>query len=100
VALVLNQRICMLILNLLGRFHLKNKKTFVISCAVLALDLKRVAKDMGMPIETEFLEAGLHERPALLREKLQVAIDKISAKPNCERIVIGYGFKRSRIENG
>jgi hypothetical protein len=38
----------MLILNLLGRFHLKNKTTFVISCAVLALDLKRAAKDMGI----------------------------------------------------
>jgi hypothetical protein len=63
-------------------------------------DKDHVGGALDMPIETEFLEAGLHERPALLREKLQVAIDKISAKPNCERIVIGYGFKRSRIENG
>jgi N-methylhydantoinase A/oxoprolinase/acetone carboxylase beta subunit len=70
---------------------LNNKKTFVISCAVLALDLKQAAKQIGLEVETKFLEAGLHERPTQLREKLQAAIDKISASKSCERIVIGYG---------
>ncbi len=70
---------------------MNSKKIFVISCAVLALDLKRAARQMGLEIETIFLEAGLHERPNRLREKLQAAIDKTSTYKSCERIVIGYG---------
>ena len=68
-----------------------SKKTFVISCAVLTLDLKRAAREIGIEIETKFLEAGLHERPSRLKEKLQAAIDKISISKSCERIIIGYG---------
>jgi N-methylhydantoinase A/oxoprolinase/acetone carboxylase beta subunit len=70
---------------------LNHPKIFVIACAVLALDLKRAARKMGIEIDTKFLEAGLHERPTLLREKLQAAIDQISASKSCARIVIGYG---------
>jgi N-methylhydantoinase A/oxoprolinase/acetone carboxylase beta subunit len=73
------------------RHQLNNKKIFVIACAVLALDLKRAARKMGLEIETKFMEAGLHERPSLLREKLQDAIDQVSASKSCARIVIGYG---------
>ena len=70
---------------------MNNNKIVVISCAVLALDLKRVARQMGIEIETKFLEAGLHDRPNQLREKLQNAIDKISESKSCKRIIVGYG---------
>jgi hypothetical protein len=70
---------------------LKNKKPFVIACAVLALDIKTAAKKLGIDIGVKFLEGGLHERPNLLREKLQTSIDEISASGRCNRIVAGYG---------
>ena len=68
-----------------------NKKPYVIACAVLALDIKHTAEKLGMQVGTKFLEGGLHDRPNLLREKLQEAIDVISADNRCERIIIGYG---------
>ena len=70
---------------------MKKKKTYVIACAVLALDLKRIAGSLGLDLGTQFLPAGLHENPDLLRQKLQDAIDEISQKDDCERIIIGYG---------
>ena len=70
---------------------MENKKPYVIACAVLALDIKHTAEKLGMEVGTQFLEGGLHDRPNLLREKLQEAIDVISAAGRCERIIIGYG---------
>ena len=67
------------------------KKTYVIGCAVLALDMKQAAQDLGLNLEYKFLEAGLHENPRKLNTKLQKAIDEISVKKDAERIIIGYG---------
>ncbi len=67
------------------------KKTYVIGCAVLALDMKQAARDLGMELEYRFLEAGLHENPRKLNTKLQKAIDEISLKKDAQRIIIGYG---------
>ena len=68
------------------------KKTHVIACAVLAVDLNESAAELGLDVEFKFLEAGLHNNPQLLREKLQAAIDELSATDACDRIVIGYGI--------
>lgn len=68
------------------------KKTHIIACAVLAVDLKQSAAELGLDVEFKYLEAGLHNNPRLLREKLQAAIDALSATDGCDRIVIGYGI--------
>lgn len=68
------------------------KKTHIIACAVLAVDLKQSAAELGLDVEFKFLEAGLHNNPQLLREKLQAAIDELSVNAACDRIVIGYGI--------
>jgi N-methylhydantoinase A/oxoprolinase/acetone carboxylase beta subunit len=70
---------------------LRNKKPYVIACAVLALDIKKAAEKLGFEIDVKFLEGGLHDRPDLLRKKLQAAIDELSASGRCDRIVVGYG---------
>jgi N-methylhydantoinase A/oxoprolinase/acetone carboxylase beta subunit len=67
------------------------RKPYIIACAVLALDIKAAAEKLGIDIGVRYLEGGLHERPRLLREKLQAAVDEISASGRCDRIVIGYG---------
>lgn len=69
-----------------------NKKTAVIACAVLAVDLKYSAKKSGLNFDYTFLEAGLHNTPNLLKEKLQAAIDTISSSGLHDRIIIGYGI--------
>lgn len=69
----------------------KPRTIYVISCAVLAVDIKHVAAELGMTVTTTFLEGGLHDRPERLRTKLQAAIDDASAAGTCDRIVVGYG---------
>ncbi|MBW2249583.1 MAG: DUF1638 domain-containing protein [Deltaproteobacteria bacterium] len=54
--------------------------------------MKQSVKKLGLDIEYKFLEAGLHNNPKLLKEKLQAAIDEISASGLCDRIIIGYGI--------
>ncbi len=68
------------------------RKSYVIACAVLAVDIRHSAKKLGLDIEYKFLEAGLHNSPRLLKEKLQAAIDEISSSGLCDRIIIGYGI--------
>ncbi|PIE61905.1 MAG: hydantoinase/oxoprolinase [Desulfobacterales bacterium] len=80
--------------------HIKNRKlaegivalkTYIIACAVLAVDMKSHAQSQGIDFEYKFLEAGLHNNPKRLKEKLQAAIDEISRKQDGDRIIIGYG---------
>lgn len=62
-----------------------------IACGVLATDLTRIARRLGLQLTTDFLPGGLHDRPHELRRRLQEAIDEASALARGERIVIGYG---------
>ena len=71
---------------------MRNKIPYVVACAVLAIDIKYAADELGRDVGTRFLEGGLHNRPNLLREKLQAAIDEISCSGRCDRIIIGYGI--------
>lgn len=67
------------------------RKTYVIACAVLAVDIKSHARKHDIDLEYKFLEAGLHNNPKLLKEKLQKTIDHICEKKDGDRIIIGYG---------
>ena len=67
-------------------------KVVVIGCAVLGVDMKYAARQLGLDVDFIFLEAGLHERPDELNKKLQEAIDALSAAGETQRIVIGYGI--------
>lgn len=67
------------------------QKIYVIACAVLGVDMKSYARRMGMDLDYKFLEAGLHNNPERLKEKLQNAIDEISSKKDGQRIIVGYG---------
>lgn len=63
----------------------------VIACAVLGVDLKHLAAQLGLNVKFKFLEAGLHEHPDRLKHQLQGAIDAVSAAGEADRIVLGYG---------
>ncbi len=67
------------------------KKIYVIACAVLARDIKEVAHELGLALETKFLEAGLHENPHKLNTQVQEAVDRIDSNEDADRIIIGYG---------
>ncbi|MBM4036772.1 MAG: DUF1638 domain-containing protein, partial [Planctomycetes bacterium] len=69
----------------------ETKTAHVIACGVLAIDLRALAKKLGVPVAWEFFEGGLHDRPGELRRRLQEGIDRASAAGQCCRIVVGYG---------
>ncbi len=67
------------------------ERIYVIACGVLAVDIRRIAREMGLEFGSLFLEGGLHEKPTELRGRLQTAIDETSASGRWDRIVVGYG---------
>lgn len=69
-----------------------SKKIKIISCAVLSNDLDGWADKLGLAIEAEYLEAGLHEEPQKLKKELQKAVDRASREGDYDRIVVGYGL--------
>ncbi len=72
------------------------KKIYVIACAVLARDIKEVAHELGLALETKFLEAGLHENPHKLNTQVQEAVDRIDSNEDADRIIIGLRGLRQR----
>jgi N-methylhydantoinase A/oxoprolinase/acetone carboxylase beta subunit len=64
----------------------------VIGCGVLAIDIKKIAEELDLDVEYEFLSGGLHEKPGHLRQQLQEAIDRASEKNRFKKIAIGYGI--------
>jgi N-methylhydantoinase A/oxoprolinase/acetone carboxylase beta subunit len=69
----------------------KKHKVVVIGCAVLGTDMQKAARQLDVPVDFKWLQAGLHERPDELGRQLQAAIDSVSAAGGIDRIVIGYG---------
>ncbi len=70
---------------------IKKERIYVIACGVLALDIRRIANEVDLEIETTFLEGGLHENPTDLRKQLQAAINEASRLGKWNRIAVGYG---------
>lgn len=67
------------------------QRVHLIACGVLAVDIKALAKRLGLDASLEFLPGGLHRHPHALRERLQSAIDAASARADVDAIAIGYG---------
>ena len=72
-------------------FMTKRDSIHVIACGVLALDIRRIADELDLEVDTTFLEGGLHENPTNLRQRLQAAIDDVSRTGRGNRIAVGYG---------
>lgn len=63
----------------------------VIACGVLQPELLQLAQHSPNEIEIELLEAGLHDRPDLLRQQVQAAIERAETA-GCDAVAIGYGL--------
>ncbi|MBW2659914.1 MAG: DUF1638 domain-containing protein [Deltaproteobacteria bacterium] len=70
----------------------KVQTVYFIGCGVLGADVNHVATDLGLVLEKKMLPGGLHNNPALLRRKLQEAIDEAAIDESCVRIIVGYGL--------
>jgi len=64
----------------------------IIACGVLEPELKHLAAQSPHDVVVELLEAGLHDRPDLLREQTQAAIERTEAEGGFDAIALGYGL--------
>jgi N-methylhydantoinase A/oxoprolinase/acetone carboxylase beta subunit len=66
-------------------------KLKIIACGVFEPELARLAEQSPHDVVVELLEAGLHDRPDLLREQTQAAIERAEAA-GCDAVGLGYGL--------
>lgn len=64
----------------------------IITCAVLEDEIGRWKQDVANLVHVEMMPQGLHNDPPKLRLELQIAIDRVEARPEIEAIVLGYGL--------
>jgi hypothetical protein len=64
----------------------------IIACGVFEPELTYLAAQSPHDVVLELLEAGLHDRPDLLREQAQAAIERTEAERGFEAIALGYGL--------
>jgi hypothetical protein len=61
----------------------------VIACGALALDVRRIARKRGWPVEVHPMPALLHNRPERIAGEVHAVIERLNA--SCERLVVAYG---------
>jgi len=66
-------------------------KLKIIACGVLEPELKHLAPQSPHDVVVELLEAGLHDRPDLLRQQTQEAIERAEAE-GFDALALGYGL--------
>lgn len=66
-------------------------KIKIIACRVLKNELEQEVKKSSHTIDFSYIEAGLHDRPLELREKLQSEINTAN-KEEYDYIIVGYGL--------
>ena len=66
--------------------------TAVLACAVIEEELSELARGQQHLVRLDFIEQGLHNEPARLRERVQEAVTRAERETACERVVLGYGL--------
>jgi uncharacterized protein DUF1638 len=61
----------------------------VIACGALALDVRRIARKRGWPVEVHPVPALLHNRPERIPAAVRAEIERLS--DSYERVVVAYG---------
>jgi hypothetical protein len=61
----------------------------VIACGALALDVRRIARKRGWPVEVHPVPALLHNRPERIPPAVRAEIERLS--DSYERVVVAYG---------
>lgn len=61
----------------------------VIACGALALDVCRIARRRGWPVEVHPVPALLHNRPERIAGEVQGVVDRLNG--SYERVVVAYG---------
>jgi hypothetical protein len=61
----------------------------VIACGALALDVRRIARERGWPVEVHPVPALLHNRPERIPAEVEAIIGKLNG--SYEKVAVAYG---------
>jgi hypothetical protein len=61
----------------------------VIACGALALDVRRIARKRGWPVDVHPVPALLHNRPERIAGEVRAVIEKLNG--SYQRVVVAYG---------
>lgn len=64
----------------------------VVACRVLEAEIAALSSGATHIVRREFFEMGLHDQPAVLRDRLAGAIARAEAEPAVETVVLVYGL--------
>lgn len=65
----------------------------LVACDVFKDEIESMDLGQASPVASEFLEMGLHDQPARLREAIQEAIERLETEyPIIEYIILAYGL--------
>ncbi len=67
-------------------------KVAMLACSVFEHEIAMLAENSAHIVETRFYEVALHDRPDLLRAKLQAELDEIDARDDIDAIILAYGL--------
>lgn len=67
-------------------------KIALLACAVFEREIAMLVGDAPHIMETRFYEIALHDRPDILRAKLQAELDEIDSRTDIEAVVLAYGL--------
>lgn len=71
-------------------------KTVAIACRTIEDEINVVSRTLSDPLPIVWVESGLHNFPAKLKERIQQEIDKVSS--GVENILLLYGYCGNSIE--
>lgn len=69
-----------------------SSKIAVLACSVFEREIELLAKDAHHIVETRFFEVALHDRPDVLRDKLQCELNTLDARTDVDTIALAYGL--------
>lgn len=67
-------------------------KIALLACSVFEREIAMLAGDAAHIVESRYYEIALHDRPDVLRAKLQEELDDIDSRPDIDAVVLAYGL--------
>jgi len=64
----------------------------LLACSVFEQEIAHHTPETARIIETKWFEMGLHDRPDVLRETLQAAVDEMDQRDDIDAIALAYGL--------
>lgn len=66
--------------------------TVLLACRTIEDEVLKAASETGFAGEVRWVESGLHNRPEVLRRRLQEELDRLDDEGGADVVLLGFGF--------